>query len=392
MSIELTKAVQGIVKSMVTKSINNGYMASDDGKVIKAGGKDIYLFSPSIYGMSTTDMFIFQPFNELVTHEDNPSLVYLKRMINTELNILLATAIPAVLTASMTIKTPNKRQQAILGEDLMTVDAKAVKYVSDLLKECKPSHKTRSIVDVNLHTHHPITRDVDGAKYASLKSPLITDMGHWTTGDKLFGIKGPTKATMSVLRRVVRLLLPDDFEQGMYLVCNKFTAGARNKALHDIYSDMIEHINNVITELKIKDINVPVISEDWTNALPMVPALLQGVPRDINGTIGKARSTGAEAIAEDTPRKLLMGERAPVAPSPFMMQPNTMMGGPLGMNSMMGMQGGPLMGGTQSMGTGPLAASPAGMIPPGYVLMPANAMPGYAPQAAPTSGLGGILA
>ena len=384
----LNAVLVGIINSLTTKDVNNNYLLDTSGKVLKSSGKEIMLWNDELYHTPSDTFFVFNPFQELTTHDDSPSLSYLKKMLNIELNTLLMKLIPAVMSAAVTIKVPNKRQLRFIGEGLGNVDAKALAYLERLYGEVKLNHRSRSIVDISLHTSHPVSRDVDGMKYGSIKSPLLQSMAYWSPKDKLFGIAGPSKEVINTLRTALRVCLPNDWEDGMYFVGNKHSTIPRNKALHDLYSDILEHMTDVVTTLKIKDLEIPEIDDAWTSGLSRIGVLLQGIPRDIFGTIGAIRNGVAAEEPSNTRIRISEGFGA-----------NTNQPAQYGAN----VPAGGLMSAMQAT-TGYQQLNPSIMSPPpGYALVAIGNMgqqPAYGNQAfgqpaqgaAPAGGLMGMMA
>ncbi len=355
---DLNTVLRGIVASFLTKGVDNNYLVDSKGKILKSSGKEIHLWNNDMFQMPFDQFFCFQPFNELATHEDSPALSYLRRMINTEMNVLLQHAIPAVYLASINLKTPNKRQQEIFGGEMGAVDEKSINFMEKVLEKAKLNHRTESIVDVTLYNSNPISREADGSKYAVLKSPLLNELAYWSSGDKIMGVAVPNKKVVAQLRQALQALLPKDWESGMYIVSNKHRTIPRNLALHDVYSDIIDSVSHVADTLKMKDLKVPSIHEDWTSGLQRVGTLLQGIPRDVYGTLGKVRAGHAEEAAqEETGRLNITGG--------FGANPN----------ANQGIMNAPTAPVTTGGILGQMQANAnAAQAPAGYVLVPATAM------------------
>lgn len=365
-NIDLNAVVVGIVNSMPNKRVDNNFLTDTNGRVLKALTKEIHLWHTDIMHMPNKTYFTFQPFHELVTHEDSPSLLYLNKMINIELNSLLIKAIPAVMQAALDIKTPSKRQREIFGEDTSKLSEKTIKFVTSVLANVKLSNSRRGIVDVSLRTNHPITRENDDHKYAVLKSPLMHDIAYHSGKDKLFDATVHRKDDKEILRTILRALLPADFDS-TYFVGSKHSLVPRNKCLHDIYQDVIDHINDALTTLKITGVEVPTIDENWTKGLTMMANLLQGVPRDIYGAAGEVK-VGVSVPKEDT---------RVIPSSGFGANQN-----PMGTPSTVGTGG--LLGQVNAMMHSQLSPMFHQNVPSGYVLVPAQGM-GVSP------GFGGVM-
>jgi len=305
--LTLNAVLLGIVASLPNRLTDNNYLTDEKGKILKSAGKDIYLWNDEMFHQPLDSFFCFNPFQELITHEESPSFSYLVRMVNINLNTTLMAAIPALLTAITKLKTPNKRQLALMDGDFTKVDAKTVTAIEKIFGEVKLNSRNRSLVDISAHNRHPITRDVDGWKYAAVKFPLLTELAFTTPKKGVFGVTGISKVNIEILNSVLMMLVPEETESGCYLVRNKHTCIPHNRALHDAYSDLIDRINHVLSTFNITSVDVPEIHDDWTKGLTSMRNLLGGIPRDVYGTIGKVRSGSEDEAANEVVGAKLIG-------------------------------------------------------------------------------------
>lgn len=363
----LNEVMKGMIASMPTKKVDNNFLyeATDDAErptPLKGGGKDINIWNDDLFHTPNETYFVFQPFNELVTHEDSPALLYLVKCLNIELNTVLVKSIAKVMEAAIKIKTPTKRQREILGDDFKNLNEDTVKYLTKLFKNIKLSHKTRSLVDISLHTKHPVTRALDGNKYAQLKSPLLEALVYWRPSQRLYDTTAPNRTIANQIRAALQLLLPADWDVDKFLVPSKHRLIPRNRALHDLYSDVLDHIGQVLTTLKIDTGYLPEIDSRWTKGLDNMANLLQGIPRNVFGSIGKLREGSEESIEDvSTLAHDILGRGTQKVAPPSSGLGN---GGILGGNGNNG-----ILGNQMGLGGGML-----NNVPQGYILVPANGL------------------
>ncbi len=357
----LTKILTGVIHSMPTKGLENNFILNTKGKVIKSVGRDMSIWNKDLAFAPLDSFFCFNPFIELVTHDDSPSFIYLRKMINTELNTVMLKLMPAILKAAIDLKAPNGRQKTLLSDPAFaTVDDKVITFLRRLTDEIKVASPTRSIIDVKSYNTNPETREADGMKYAVLKSPLLNALAFWSTGETIWDTKGATKFTIPLMRAVVKILMPNGFKDGSYYVGNKHSLIPRNKALHDMYLDCLDHLNDIIAILKIKDVEVPTVSPDWTTGLSNIGVALQGVPRDYFGSIGQVKDGNQSQVVQPLVSVAPESGFGAINPS----APNLgVPGGMYGANAQ--------VGGYQQAGIA---------TPPGFMLVPVTGMFAQQPQ------------